>query len=250
MPSGTADAHQDQRGNRRCIRCGPGTAGWDRRATTTPRIRLRLGSTRWPSNQPASAGWCSRMGWRVVGRIAPARVTGWPTSALTRVDFPAPVDPPTTASSGASRLRYRGQDVVVELGHARSGSPAGPGPRRAGRAAAGRRRGRRGQLPGVPRRQQPVSSERERSGADSRWGRHSIIMPVQRPCCVAGRPWRPDKEKRPRADARDRFLCDPSGIRTRVTAVRGQRTRPLYDGAAYFQNSISAIQAQMIVSHT
>ncbi|VXB19160.1 hypothetical protein CITRIK5_20558 [Citricoccus sp. K5] len=24
---------------------------------------------------------------------------------------------------------------------------------------------------------------------------------------------------------------DPSGIRTRVTAVRGQRTRPLYDGA-------------------
>ena len=25
--------------------------------------------------------------------------------------------------------------------------------------------------------------------------------------------------------------CDPSGIRTRVTAVRGRRTRPLYDGA-------------------
>jgi hypothetical protein len=25
---------------------------------------------------------------------------------------------------------------------------------------------------------------------------------------------------------------DPNGIRTRVTAVRGQRTRPLYDGAA------------------
>ena len=40
-------------------------------------------------------------------------------------------------------------------------------------------------------------------------------------------------EKRPRAYARDRFICDPSGIRTRVTAVRGQRTRPLYDGAAY-----------------
>ena len=40
-------------------------------------------------------------------------------------------------------------------------------------------------------------------------------------------------EKRPRANARDRFICDPSGIRTRVTAVRGQRTRPLYDGAAY-----------------
>ena len=26
---------------------------------------------------------------------------------------------------------------------------------------------------------------------------------------------------------------DPSGIRTRVTAVRGRRTRPLYDGAGY-----------------
>ncbi len=26
-------------------------------------------------------------------------------------------------------------------------------------------------------------------------------------------------------------ICDPSGIRTRVTAVRGRRTRPLYDGA-------------------
>ena len=30
------------------------------------------------------------------------------------------------------------------------------------------------------------------------------------------------------------FHGDPSGIRTRVTAVRGQRTRPLYDGAKYF----------------
>src|SRR5690606_20827860 len=28
------------------------------------------------------------------------------------------------------------------------------------------------------------------------------------------------------------FCCDPNGIRTRVTAVRGRRTRPLYDGAA------------------
>ena len=34
------------------------------------------------------------------------------------------------------------------------------------------------------------------------------------------------------AEAED-IVCngDPSGIRTRVTAVRGQRTRPLYDGA-------------------
>ena len=35
----------------------------------------------------------------------------------------------------------------------------------------------------------------------------------------AGNPWIPG------------LICDPSGIRTRVTAVRGQRTRPLYDGA-------------------
>src|SRR6478752_8565835 len=49
-----------------------------------------------------------------------------------------------------------------------------------------------------------------------------------------------DNEKRPRADARDRFDGDPSGIRTRVTAVRGQRTRPLYDGAAYFQEACAS----------
>lgn len=33
-------------------------------------------------------------------------------------------------------------------------------------------------------------------------------------------------------------LCDPSGIRTRVTAVRGQRTRPLYDGAVWRNVSV------------
>ena len=76
---------------------------------TVPRIRLRVGSTRWPSNQPPSAGWCSSMGCRVVGLMAPERVTGCPTRALTSVDLPAPVEPPTTASSGASRLRYRGR---------------------------------------------------------------------------------------------------------------------------------------------
>ena len=41
------------------------------------------------------------------------------------------------------------------------------------------------------------------------------------------------KERWPRAFARDHFGGDPSGIRTRVTAVRGRRTRPLYDGAVY-----------------
>src|SRR5918993_1495773 len=40
--------------------------------------------------------------------------------------------------------------------------------------------------------------------------------------------------KRERTPGKPRVLsrCDPSGIRTRVTAVRGRRTRPLYDGAA------------------
>ena len=27
------------------------------------------------------------------------------------------------------------------------------------------------------------------------------------------------------------FICDPNGIRTRATAVKGQRPRPLNDGA-------------------
>ena len=45
---------------------------------------------------------------------------------------------------------------------------------------------------------------------------------------------------------------DPSGIRTRVTAVRGRRTRPLYDGAVYFTVLLSAfpLVSSVIVSHT
>ena len=35
-------------------------------------------------------------------------VTFSPTSELTRVDLPAPVEPPTTASSGASSVVTRG----------------------------------------------------------------------------------------------------------------------------------------------
>src|SRR5690606_12192091 len=34
--------------------------------------------------------------------------------------------------------------------------------------------------------------------------------------------------------------CDPSGIRTRVTAVRGRRTRPLYDGAVRISRPVPA----------
>ena len=47
-------------------------------------------------------------GARVVGRRTPGVVTVAPTTLLTRVDLPAPVEPPTTVSSGASRSRSRG----------------------------------------------------------------------------------------------------------------------------------------------
>ena len=33
------------------------------------------------------------------------------------------------------------------------------------------------------------------------------------------------------AEPKFRDICDPNGIRTRVAAVRGRSTRPLYDGA-------------------
>ncbi len=45
---------------------------------------------------------------RVVGRSTPGWLTSRPTSELTSVDLPAPVDPPTTASSGASIDARRG----------------------------------------------------------------------------------------------------------------------------------------------
>ena len=44
----------------------------------------------------------------VVGRSTPGRLTRSPTMELTNVDLPAPVDPPTTASRGASIARSRG----------------------------------------------------------------------------------------------------------------------------------------------
>ncbi len=70
--------------------------------------RSSSGSSRsWP-NHFASSGWCTSTGERVVGRSTPGVVTRVPTSELTRVDLPAPVEPPTTASSGASRVIRRG----------------------------------------------------------------------------------------------------------------------------------------------
>ena len=70
--------------------------------------RSRSGSSRsWP-NQPTSSGWCTSTGERVVGRSTPGWVTWCPTSEFTSVDLPAPVEPPTTVSSGASRVVTRG----------------------------------------------------------------------------------------------------------------------------------------------
>ncbi len=68
----------------------------------------RPGSTFWPMNQPWSAWLTTSVGTSVVGRSTPGSVTSAPTSELTSVDFPAPVEPPTTASSGASMSRSRG----------------------------------------------------------------------------------------------------------------------------------------------
>ncbi len=46
-------------------------------------------------------------GWRVVGRIAPDWVSGSPSRVLTRVDLPAPVEPPTTMVRGCRRALGR-----------------------------------------------------------------------------------------------------------------------------------------------
>jgi hypothetical protein len=60
------------------------------------------------ANQRSASGWCTNTGLRVVGRRTPDRVTSSPTRLLTIVDLPAPVEPPTTASTGASTSRRRG----------------------------------------------------------------------------------------------------------------------------------------------
>ena len=71
-------------------------------------MRARPGRMRWPENHAASDGWCTSTGERVVGRRTPESETSLPTTELTRVDLPAPVDPPTTASRGASIEVSRG----------------------------------------------------------------------------------------------------------------------------------------------
>ncbi len=73
-----------------------------------PVTRLSPGSTRSSANQRSSSGWWTSTGVVVVGRSTPERLTSASTIELTRVDLPAPVEPPTTASRGASSDRSRG----------------------------------------------------------------------------------------------------------------------------------------------
>ena len=55
-----------------------------------------------------SSGLATRTGIRVVGLNTPASETSWPSTELTRVDFPAPVDPPITTMEGISASWRRG----------------------------------------------------------------------------------------------------------------------------------------------
>ena len=71
-------------------------------------VRLMPGRIRSSSNQCTSSGWQTSTGARVVGRRTPAGLTSSPTRLLTSVDLPAPVEPPTTISSGASICSSRG----------------------------------------------------------------------------------------------------------------------------------------------
>ena len=84
-------------------------AGGVAAARASTRTRASVPSTRSVSNQWPSPWACSSTGRRVVGRMAEEATTACPTSEETRVDLPAPVEPPTTASTGASADSRRGR---------------------------------------------------------------------------------------------------------------------------------------------
>ena len=85
-----------------------GTSWSDPSAPSPPVVRASPGRIRASSNQRTSSGLHASTGTRVVGRSTPDGLTTAPTRLLTSVDFPAPVDPPTTISAGASICRRRG----------------------------------------------------------------------------------------------------------------------------------------------
>ena len=97
-PTGTAsDATSRSPGRAPASPCSPAASA-----------RVSDGSTRSELNQRTSSGWCTSTGQRVVGRSTPDGLTSAPTSELTTVDLPAPVEPPTTTSTGAPGSRSRG----------------------------------------------------------------------------------------------------------------------------------------------
>ena len=163
-----------------------------------------------------------------------------------RVDQGGFPGPSGTAHHGQQRAR-RGYGSGAGCSHRaeplRSAARGAFGPPQAGRAAAGSPQGPAALRQGARRRMRPAVFSWELTASScqfSTWFPRTEHSSRGYHCKARIR----GTTKRPRADARDRFRCDPSGIRTRVTAVRGQRTRPLYDGAAYFLNSTSAIQAK------
>ena len=89
-------------------RLGSGTSWMEPVPVELTLVRARPGRMRSSANQSCSAGLKTSTGLIVVGRMTPERDTSRPMSVLTSVDLPAPVEPPTTASSGASRLARRG----------------------------------------------------------------------------------------------------------------------------------------------
>ena len=91
-----------------------------------PSLFARRGSTRSDMNHLRACGEHTSTGRRVVGRTAPARLTFRPSSELTSVDLPDPVEPPTTTSTGASASSRRGNTTSCRRRSARSASPRLP----------------------------------------------------------------------------------------------------------------------------
>ena len=77
-------------------------------APSSPVTLASEGRTRASRNHRTSSGWWMSTGLVVVGRSTPERLTSRRRIELTSVDLPEPVDPPTTASSGASIEESRG----------------------------------------------------------------------------------------------------------------------------------------------
>ena len=71
--------------------------------------RSRVGRKRSGVRYSESSARYSKIGCRVVGRSALERDTGVPIKVFTKVDLPAPVEPPTTTVRGASKAVSRGR---------------------------------------------------------------------------------------------------------------------------------------------